>query len=213
MSSMIRSKKKCVICGHEHVFGEVFGTNATGYMDLDTRPPMMKRATLPYEIQMCDKCFYSNSDIETRIPGLNIEALKSKEYLRVANNKEIDSTAKAFWLAALLHVSVADYREAGILFLNAAWIFDDLGEIESAKLSRLESHKYLSIFVEETEDMNLAVLTVDLQRRMGDFSDAIDTANQLISYGVDEFLEKILKLEIKLCSKKDASCHNVGEVK
>ena len=87
-----------------------------------------------------------------------------------------------------------------------------MGEKESAKLARLESHKYLSIFVEETEDINLAVLTVDLQRRMGDFSDALDTANQLISYGVDEFLAKILKLEIKLCSKKDASCHNVGEV-
>lgn len=213
MSSIIQSKKKCAVCGHEYVFKEVLGTNSMGYMDLDTRPPMMKRKFLPYEIQMCEKCFYSNGDLETLITGLNIEILKSKEYLRVSNNNALDNTAKAFWLAALAYVSVADYREAGFLFLKAAWIFDDLGKKESAKLARLESHKYLSIYVEETEDINLAVLTVDLQRRIGDFSDAIDTANQLISFEVDEFLEKILKLEIKLCRKNDSSCHNVGEVK
>lgn len=213
MSSIVTSKKTCVICGREHLFNEVISTNAMGYMDLDTRPPMMKRDTLRYEIQLCEKCFYSNRDIEARVPGMNDDVLMSPEYLHVANNNEIDSTAKAFWLAGLLSVSVANYKDAGILFLKAAWIFDDLRENDLAKLARAEAHKYLSVFVEETEDINLAVLTVDLQRRMEDFIGAIETAKQLISYGVGDFLKKILELEVELCDKNDASCHNVGEVK
>lgn len=213
MSSIITSKKICVMCGQEHHFNEVISTNAMGYMDLDTRPPMMKRSTLQYEIQMCDKCFYSNRDIETRIPGLNDDILVSPEYLHVANNDEINPTAKAFWLAGLLQLSLANYKEAGISFLKAAWIFDDLLENDNAKLARSAAHKYLSVYVEASEDINLAVLSVDLQRRMEDFAGASETAKQLISYGVGDFLAKILELEIKLCDKSDASCHNVGEVK
>ena len=213
MSSIISSKKTCAVCGQAHMFYEIRSTNAMGYMDLDTRPPMMKRDTLRYEIQMCDKCFYSHRDIEERAPGFIDEILNSSEYLCIAKNDEINPTAKAFWLAGLIQVSLANYKDAGILFLKAAWIFDDLCENDKAKLARSEAHKYLSAFVEETEDINLAVLTVDLQRRMDNFADAAETAKQLISYGVDDFLAKILELEIKLCDKGDATCHNVGEVK
>ena len=212
MSRIISSKRTCAVCGKEHVFNVVISTSSFGSMDLDTRPPRMKRDTLKYEIQMCDHCLYSNSDIETLFPNFDAEMLKTPEYIEVANNSEIDATAKAFFLAGLLQAYHENYRDAGIYFLNAAWIFDDLNEHDFAVLARRQSHEFLSMFVEETEDVNLAVLTVDLQRRVGDFNDAIETAEQLIEYGVDEFLEKILKLEIKLCTNADASCHNVGEV-
>ena len=212
MSNLMPSKKICAVCGKEHIFTVVVSTSSFGSMDLDTRPPKMKRDTLKYEIQICDQCLYSNSDIETLFPNFDAEMLKTPEYIEVANNPEIDTTAKAFFLAGLLQAYHENYREAGIYFLNAAWIFDDLNDHDLAVLARRQSHEFLSMFVEETEDINLAVLTVDLQRRVGNFNDAIETAEQLIEYGVDEFLEKILKLEIELSANGDASCHNVGEV-
>ena len=105
-----------------------------------------------------------------------------------------------------------EYYEAGIQYLKAAWIFDDIRENDYAKRARIKALQYLTIFVEETEDMNLAVLCVDLQRRTDDFSGAVETAQQLIDYGAEEFLIKILKYEKKLSLNNDSTCHNVGEV-
>lgn len=212
MSTFSKLVKKCAICGKEHEFIVVNSTTTMGAMDLDTRPPQMKRSTLPHEIQYCDKCHYANDDIENIIEGFNKDSLSSQNYLAVVNDDKIDRTAKAFLLAGHLHAIYGKYREAGIYFLNAAWIFDDLKEEDYAKRARLKSHKYLSVFIEETEDINLAVLTVDLQRRVGDFIGAIETANQLLEYGVDDFLAKILNFEIELSNKNDSSCHSVGEV-
>ena len=63
MSRIISSKRTCAVCGKEHVFNVVMSTSSFGSMDLDTRPPRMKRDTLKYEIQMCDHCLYSNSGV------------------------------------------------------------------------------------------------------------------------------------------------------
>lgn len=212
MSTLNKVTKKCAICGKEHTYIEVVSTMTSGYMDLDTRPPRMKRATLEYEIQFCNNCHYANDDIETVIEGFKKETLQNPAYLKVVNDNNINSIAKSFLLAGYLYANSKEYYEAGIQYLKAAWIFDDSQEIDYAKRARVKALQYLTIFVEETENMNLAVLCVDLQRRTGDFLGAIETAQQLIDYGAEEFLTRILKFEKKLSQNNDSTCHNVGEV-
>ena len=212
MPGLYKVKKKCAVCGHEQNFVEVASTNTFGgYMDLDTRPPQMKRATLVYEIQLCNKCSYSNSDISELIIGITTNVLKSANYQTVANNSNIDRNAKAFLLAGHLYFLTRQYKIAGIYFLNAAWVFDDLKEKEYAKRARKKAAENISKYVEESADVDFAALTVDLYRRNGDFKEAEETARQLLDYGVEDILSKALNLQIKLCKTKDDACHTLGE--
>ena len=48
MSKLHKVLKKCALCGKEHYFVEAESAIASGYMDLDTRPPRMKRDQLKY---------------------------------------------------------------------------------------------------------------------------------------------------------------------
>ena len=212
MTTLLESKKKCAICGHEQKYTEVGSTNTFGgYMDLDTRPPQMKRSTLIYDIQMCEKCAYSNGDISELISGINSEDLKTANYKAVFNDGGIDEHAKAFLLAGYLYQRVNQHMVAGIYYLNAAWVFDDSEDKDHAKRARNKAIDNISKYVEESADINFGAMTVDLYRRNGRFKEAKETAEQLIDYGVEDILKKVLKLQIRLCDDNDDSCHTVEE--
>ena len=212
MSRIVKVKKKCAVCGEEHIFPVVLSTNAIGYMDLDTRAPQMRRSCLPYEIQRCPKCNYSNSDLEVLIPGFHRDILQMPAYQTVVNDLQIDSIAKSFLLAGYLYAKTSSYKEAGMCFLKAAWLFDDLSQNNYAIRARKKAIEYLGEYVNKAEDLHLTVLIVDLYRRTDDFDNAKDLAKELTDYGVEEFLNKILQFEIQLCDARDDLCHNVEEI-
>ena len=56
------------------------------------------------------------------------------------------------------------------------------------------------------------LLYVLIYRRISDFEKAKNLAINILSKGVEEFLEKILNFQIELCNNKDIECHTVGEI-
>ena len=212
MSTLRTVTKKCAICGSEIECKEILSTSAMGSTDLDTRPPQMKRSLLSDEIQYCPCCHYSNYNIEEKIDGLDTRLLQSASYLAVANDADIERTAKAYLLSAHLYAKSGNARMAGGCFLRAAWAFDDVQRIDLAVRARKKAIQSMVSYVEESGDVGVAVTAVDLQRRIGDFEDAIETADQLLNYGTDsELLDKILEYEKKLCAQRDDKCHKVSE--
>lgn len=213
MSTLNTVMKKCAICGSEIECKEIMSTSAFGSMDLDTRPPQMKRSLLPVEIQYCPNCHYSNYRIEEKIEGLDAKLLQSVPYLAVVNDADIEQPAKSYLLAGHLYAKSGNAQMAGGCFLRAAWAFDDAQCIDYATRARKKAIQSMVSYVEESGDMSVAVIAVDLQRRIGDFDDAIESADQLLNYGTDnELLDKILEYEKKLCVQRDAECHKVSEV-
>lgn len=186
-------------------------TSSFGPMDLDTRPPMMARSTLIHQIQYCENCHYSNNNISSKIRGFNKVMLASKEYLDIVN-KDINKTAKAFILSGQLKSNVYDYKDAGFQYLKAAWVFDDVYDYKNAKAARKKSLEYFNLYLKDNYDQNLSIMRVDIYRRSSDFKNAISLANNILSKGVEEFLEKILNFQIELCNNKDIECHTVGEI-
>ena len=213
MSSLIQITKKCAVCGCEHTFTIVKSTNSLGHMDLDIRPAGMKRSTLLYEIQYCEHCHYANSDISEKPTWFDEKVLSSNAYLAVVNNSELDTVAKSFLLSGYLNAAGGQFKEAGILSLKAAWIFDDKNEVQNAIRARSKASKYLLNYVNQKEDINTATMVVDINRRMGEFDAAREAAVQLLGFGATGLLEKILQFEIALIDAKDSECHTVGEIK
>ncbi len=212
MTRLLPVKKTCAICGREQELNVMLSTNSFGSMDLDTRPPMMRRYTLQYEIGMCDGCFYASSDIEDLPPDFRVDILKSPEYLSIANDLGIERTAKAFMLAGIIYKEQGNYRSAGICFLKAAWVFDDHCDLDMAVSARHESYKYLSKEIKKAKNTDLEVMTVDILRRTGDFSSASEIAHELMERGVDGLRAGILRFQIKLCLEGDTACHNISEI-
>lgn len=213
MSTLVRLHQKCILCGYESDFTAVNSTNAFGTMDLDTRPAEMKRSLLKYEIQECPHCHYANIDITINDTGVCQSDLSSASYLQMVNDKNIDAVAKSFLLAGYLHAKFQQYKEAGLLYLKAAWIFDDRGDVAYAVRARKKSVENIVRCVNETEDLHLAVLSVDLFRRIGEFEQALEAIDDVLQIQPDEFLVQILNFERKLIASKDTRCHNVKEVK
>ena len=141
------------------------------------------------------------------------KVLSSNAYLAVVNNSELDNVAKSFLLSGYLNAAGGQFKEAGILSLKAAWIFDDKNENQNAIRARSKASKYLLNYVNQKEDINAATMVVDINRRIGEFDAAKEAAVQLLGFGVTGLLEKILQYEISLIDAKDSACHTVGEIK
>lgn len=212
MSTFMKTIKKCAICGSEVEVTVVTSTNSMGFMDLDTRPPQMRRGTLQYDVQRCPHCHYANVDLSVNNLRVTTADLTTSAYMQVVNDKNIYPVAKSFLLAASLYAKKGKHKMAGLLYLSAAWIFDDHRNSEYAVRARKKAVENIVKAVNETEDIHLAILSVDLFRRIGDFNSATEAINDILQLQLDEFLVKILRYQEKLIANQDMQCHNIGEV-
>jgi hypothetical protein len=212
MTTIFRKKKKCALCGHERECYEVASTNSFGPMDLDTRPPEMQRSTINHWVQMCEKCGYSNTYVDELIPGIGPDDLKTEEYEAILNDSGINKLPKAFLLAGHLYSKINDFKIARTMYLHAAWAFDDLKKSNLAKQARNKAIESIGKCLTDSDNVNIAVVSVDLNRRSGRFEEAEEIANRLIGNGAEDFLKKVLEFQIELCRNKDDKRHTVGEV-
>ncbi len=211
MSYLTRMTRTCALCGKQSQFTVALSTNAFGSMDLDTRPPEMARSVLPFEIQQCPHCNYANPDIEENPLGICPSDLSASAYVRLAKNRSINSTARSYLLAGYLYEQKQKYRQAGGMYLKAAWSFDDMRNDSGAISARKKAVENIEKWLQETDEVNLEVMTVDLYRRIGDFEKADRTIGRLMKRELPELLASILNFERKLIGEKDTRCHRVEE--
>ncbi len=229
MSTFGKEIKECAICGKKHESMVIMSTNSFGSSDLDTRPPQMMRSTLPYQVELCDECGYANVSIDYFLSDETEKIIKGPDYRRVFLDETINKLSKAFLLAGNLYNLHEEYKTSGVLYLKAAWAFDDHNDIDNAISARKKAitafNKYLKQeFTEEEilyrfnnekekEDLNVKMVIIDLLRRSGSFDEAKSLAKELLKKVDDKLTKEILTFQIKLSRKKDTACHKVSEVK
>lgn len=202
----------CAICGHTEKFNCIGSTSIFGYMDLDTRPAELKRSTLVNEVQMCPKCHYANYQITDLIEGVDQRVLASDRLQTIIKDNSISDNIKKFIIAATLYELSNNYHDAAYLYLNAAWLYDDLNDIENSQKYRKFSIGMLKQYLETNNDHHSRCLLVDLLRRTNSFDEAITEAKNLLIEVKDDLLKSILNYQIELCIDKDNKCHNLEEV-
>ena len=207
MSTFRLTKNKCGLCGHVFESRTLTSTNAFGSPDLDLRPPQMKRATMPMWIDKCPNCGYVHAKIEEN--GKQHKSyIKSKDYIMCEGAKLSSSLARDFYKFGLILLKEDDRLEGYNAFLHAAWASDDADDTTGAALCR---NKAISLYDGKLfkKNKNLALRHIDLLRRAGRFTDAINFCNSITFE--DELMQKVANFQLKLSSFKNGGCYRVAD--
>lgn len=207
----------CAICGEEQSVQVMGSTSASGSMDLDTRPPQMRRSSMSLWLQECASCGYVASDLGDADEVKPMDSLWHA-YLAELNSAHRQRLANLFVCRSLLDVAAGDLAAAGWRRLHAAWVCDDHGLAQEASLQRraaiglFERSRAAGKPAMEQAVGGDELLLADLARRCGDFAAARAYCGSGLQLEVQPFIRQLLEFENRLCAAGDVACHNVGEV-
>jgi len=207
----------CGLCGKQQPVTRMGSTNTAGSMDLDTRPPEMRRSTMNYWLQECVDCGFVGGDLAlTR--GSDAHVVTSSAYRAERQQANRSRLASVFVCSALLEEEAGDLVMAGWRRLHAAWSCDDAGQLEEARAQRLAA---LAQFERARAAGDRAVksmtggddsLLADIARRAGAFERAIQHCDAGLALpALPPFLTQFLKFERDLALKRDDGCYTVDD--
>ncbi len=229
MSSFRKRLQKCAVCGAINRFS-VLKPVEIDWCDLDMRPGGSLRRQVNDVVQECPDCGYCSLDISWA--PKNIDTIWSKIQNRdLLKMKRFPESVKKYLKAAAVAETIVENGLAFIIYLNAAWHCEDLGHedgfstiaLKAFTLSYGDYKRQFDGFRMGQNDYTLFVKT-DLLRRVKDFEAAEKYCEKLfdyVSYGqyggdvkiarlgdlynreVDDFFERLVKLESRLIEKKD----------
>jgi hypothetical protein len=217
VTTHFESEVTCAVCGSEQTVTVVGSTNAVGPMDLDTRPPEMKRSTLHAWVHECEECGYVAADLGDAAEARQTAPLWHA-YLSELNRADRPRVANRFVCRSLFDEAAGEYAAAGWRRLHAAWACDDAGRADDAREQRLaalecfERARAAGQRILQSVIGGDALLLADIARRAGDFGRAAAyVAAGLAQAEVPARVTKLLLLERRLIEMRDASRHSVDE--
>lgn len=216
MTTLYLMRKKCGVCGKKSPHPKIFTYTLFGPHDLDFRPPPLLRSTLQYQIEVCPYCGYS-------VPGIGAWYLGGKQivysdaYRQQLKSPEYPPLANLFLCAVMVLKKGEIFNESGKSAIKAAWVCDDEGKAEQAKILRREAGELLrkateinQRFMKEPSEEQL--MLTDIFRRGGLFLDALRECKKGIKLKPPSAIKKALQFEENLIKKEDTERHDFGEV-
>ena len=218
MTTIFEEEVTCAVCGCVQTVQEMGSTSSFGAMDLDTRPPPLRRSTMHLWVHECGECGYVAPELGTAAEGAGriVASAAYRAELECAGRAQL---ANRMVCRSLLEVAAGEFVTAGWRRLHAAWVCDDANAVEEARLQRRAA---LTLFERARANGQRAmklveggdeVLLADIARRAAEFEKALRYCDAgLAASGVPEFVRKILEFERALVRARDTACHSVGEV-
>ena len=217
MTTVFPKEVVCAVCGNEQTVQVMGSTNSFGSMDLDTRPPEMRRSTMGLWLQTCASCGFVAADLEKKSPSDEL-AVATAGYRAESGNQSRQPLANQFVCRSMLDEAAGDLVSAGWQRLHAAWVCDDRQQDAEARLLRLaaiqlfERSRALGKPAMEKMAGGDQLLLCDLARRAGEFPRALEYCVAGMALELETFIRQLLELEQTLCMARDSACHNVSEV-
>ena len=205
----------CAICSSKSEQMTISSTNSMGSRDLDLRPPEMQRSTMECWVQECPTCGYAYSSIEEKADN-SAATMSSPAYKEVLSGQLHGSLMGSFLKSSLLAEGAADIRAAAHYALNAAWAADDVSDTMNANFNRYRAvslfEKLLKVTDYNAEETTVTrTIMVDILRRSGQWDEAINLANILLSQKLDPTIELVLTFEISQALQNDTQCYTIEE--
>ena len=217
MTTMHQEEVTCAVCGAAQTVMELGSTNAFGSMDLDTRPPEMRRSTIDLWVHECESCGFVSEQLSEASDAERV-VVRSGRYRAELERKDRPRMASRFVCRALLREAEGDLVNAGWRRLHAAWVCDDEEQADEAREQRMSA---VAVF-ERTRAAGGEVmagtpggdelLLAELLRRTGELERAMERCEAGLALDdVPEFIRSCLELERRLIEAGDTACHTVGE--
>lgn len=207
MTTITRIPVQCPICRSKWESPAVMSTNAFGSMDLDTRPPEMKRSTMCYWLQECHECGYVATDMNEK-PPVERAFLAEENYVTCDGFSFENSLAKSFYRHHLIMLEAGDALTAIHSLLHAAWVCDDASDNNSILL-RTKLADIMEEYLKTHYDEFLDIMRADALRRSGQFTRLIEEYERK-EYS-EALLIKIIKYEVSLALNEDDGCYTVSD--
>jgi len=218
VTTIFEEEVTCAVCGSKQTVQEMGSTSSFGPMDLDTRPPPLQRGTMEMWVQECTDCGFVApelgiaSDVAGRI-------VASADYRAEIAKPGRVRQASRFVCRSLLDEAAGDLVTAGWRRLHAAWVCDDVANVEEAREQRRAA---LGLFERARAQGKLAMKSVaggdqlllaDLARRSGEFEQALEFCEAGLKIGaLPAFVAKLLAFQRELVLARDVGAHTVAEV-
>lgn len=217
MTTIFQDEVSCGLCGHRQTVSEIGSTNSFGAMDLDTRPPEMRRSTMSHWVHECAECGYVAPELD-KTGDTDAKRVATADYRQALARSDRAKLANRFVCRALLEEAAGDLVSAGWRRLHAAWACDDAEQVEESQMQRLAALKLFERARSQGEHAMKSVaggdelLLADIARRAGEFERASGyCAAGLALPKVPEFITSLLILQQVLVQARDTACHSVAE--
>jgi tetratricopeptide (TPR) repeat protein len=219
MTSLREVHVRCAVCGELSRVAELSSTSSFGPPDLDLRPIGPARWALEFGIQRCRACGYCAPSLGTAPLGA-AAIVESHVYRGVRDSSRLPGLARDYFCGALIAEGAGRADEAAQSFLAAAWLCDDAGATNHARICRDRAAEMLEraiAFGEHEAPLEIiGVVLADVLRRTGRFDEALaacDEAEQALGDAElgDEATAAVLAFIRELAESGDEGCHNAAE--
>ncbi len=214
MTTFFERDTRCALCGSVTRFSIIGSTNSFGSVDLDTRPPEMRRSTMNGWVQRCKACGYCASVISEAIKGADA-VIKTAEYREQLCAAAYPTLANSFLCKGITDHAARDFASATWALVHAAWACDDAKLLESAAKCRKKAADML--LIAESHDQRVSgqdggatALLVDLLRRSGQF---VAARRAIVERPADvpAIITQVLTFQSKLIEKNDTAAYVISD--
>jgi hypothetical protein len=175
--------------------------------DLDLRPGEPVRSTMARWLQQCPGCGYAAPNI-TRAHPAAAQAVAAAPFRALMAETGYPPLARRFLAWAHVLEETGALHAAAEASLQAAWVADDLGKPELARLWRLDA---VALWRSGPPlDAEQTVRVIDALRRAEAWEDAAATAEALGRANPPEAVAQVVALEARLVAARDAGRHTVA---
>lgn len=216
MTIMTKVERECHVCGDRHTYVVVMSTSTYGYPDLDHRPGGFARHDGQLGIGRCEQCGYRDFFFSDPQEGA-AEAIRSEAY-RQATEIPGPELARDWHCYSVLSELAGDRLAAGWGDLRAAWACDDTGAEEASRVFRATAVKNFSAYLatsapSQDDRVELMIVLLDLQRRIGNFEDAAATIKELEGLAETDEVRAIVALQSFLIKSQDIRSFTLEDTK
>ena len=205
MTTVFSDFATCPVCGESFQFSAMGSTSTFGSMDLDTRPPEMKRSSMCYWLVECPECGYV-------FAGMRSPALVDRSFVDSDRYRECDgysfenNLSKPFYRHYLIMKEAGEQESACIALLHTVWTCDDGNDSNAKTLRELLVHE-METLLDSGDNETLEIMKADVLRRSAQFDKLI---NEYEGKQYDnELLNNIVKFQLYRAKEHDTGCYTV----
>ena len=207
MEKYLDYEAECPVCGHLYKGKRLSGFYVNHPADLDTNPHL---PAVFDRVMLCPVCGYAAEDLRKPVTGAVKPVVTSEAYQKILYDRGLSENTRKMLLHSVLSEKAGNFGKAAYSALCAYWSRKEEGVKDLVILKRAET--FYEEYLKKTQDVDAAILLIDLQRQAGNFEEAAETAGSLLPFVQDAYRRAVIQFEQELIFRKDSESHSQAEV-